>query len=262
MKHPDDQQLIALYYGEAPRANAVTEHLRECASCRENFESLQHTLGALKNMPVPARDADYGSQVWYAITQRLDTPRKLPEPRHLFSFRLHRFAAVGAMAALVVAAFFAGRYWPRKPIQTAVTNPAQIRQGVLLVAVSDHLDHAQMVLMELVNADAEHGKPGTSTATINISDEQQRAQELLASNRLYQQTAQQAGDAELENILDALEPVLLQIAHSPEEVSSQQFQQIQQRIQGAGILFKVRIVSSDVREKERSLAQRGHQGQT
>jgi hypothetical protein len=262
MKHPDDEQLIALHYGESRRANAITEHLRECAPCRENFESLQQTLAALKNAPIPERDANYGSQVWYAIAQRLDAPSKPSERRRLFLFRLRRFAAVGAMSALIVAAFLAGRYWPRKTVQTVTANPTQIRQGVLLVAVSDHLDHAQMVLMELVNTNADQGKAGTSPSAIDISNEQQRAQELLASNRLYQQTAQQTGDAELENILDALEPVLLQIAHSPEEVSSQQFQEIQQRIQKAGILFKVRVVSSDVREKERSLSRQDHRGQT
>lgn len=255
MRHPDDQQLIALYYGEAQRANAITEHLRECASCRESFESLRQTLAAIKNTPIPERDANYGTQVWYAIAQRLDAPTKLPERRRLFVFSLRRLAAVGTIAALIVVAYLAGRYWPRKPIQTAIVNPAQIRQGVLLVAVSDHLDHAQMVLMEFVNTDGDQGKTGAAAATINISNEQQRAQELLASNRLYQQTAQQTGDAELENILNALEPVLLEIAHSPEELSSQQFQEIQQRIRDAGILFKVRVVNSDVREKERLLAQ-------
>ncbi len=262
MKHPGDEQLIALYYGEARRADALKEHLRACASCRENFESLQHTLAPLKNAPIPERDASYGSQVWYAIAQRLETPAKAPERPRSSWFGFRRLLAVGALAAAIVAAFFAGRYWQRPPIQTATANPAQIRQGVLLVAVSDHLDHAQMVLMEIVNADGDQGKPGLSPGSINISNEQERAQELLVSNRLYQQTAQQTGDAELENILSALEPVLLEIAHSPGQVSSQQFQEIQQRIQNAGILFKVRIVSSDVHDKERSLAQQSGRGQS
>jgi hypothetical protein len=261
MKHPDDEQLIALYYGEARHADTLKEHLRTCSACRENFASLQQTLGALRNTPVPERDSDYGSQVWYAIANRLDLPEKQPARERRVAFGFPRLAAMGALAAMIVAAFFAGRYWPRKPIPTVARNAAQIRQGVLLVAVSDHLDHAQMVLMELVNAD------GTSPAQnapekVNIAAEQERAQELLVSNRLYEQTAQQTGDAEIENILSALEPVLLDIAHSPDQISSQQFQQIQDRIRNAGILFKVRVVSSDVHDKERSLVQQKGQGQT
>ena len=262
MKHLSDEQLIALYYGDATRAEAIKEHLRSCAACRENFQALQHTLAAFKNAPVPERDADYGSQVWYAISQRLDAPQRVSSPQRVSWFGIRRLAAVGALAAVVVLAFFAGRYWPRKPIQTVAANPAQIRRGVLLVAVSDHLDHAQMVLMELVNADGDGASQGRAPASVNIATEQARAQELLVSNRLYEQTAQQTGDAEIENILNTLEPVLLEIAHSPDEISSQQFQQIQDRIRSAGILFKVRVVSSDVRDKERSLARRNGQGQT
>lgn len=262
MKHPDDQQLVALYCGEARRAEVLEDHLRACASCRENFESLQHTLAALKSAPVPERGADYGAQVWYAIAQRLDAPHKSDQRVRSSWFGLRRLAAIGALAAAIGVAFFAGRYWPRPPVPRSAANPAQIRQGVLLLAVSDHLDHAQMLLMEFVNAEQSRGGPGPSSGTVNIANEQQRAQEMLASNRLYQQTAEQSGDVELENILSALDPVLLEIAHSPEQMSSQHFQEIQQRIRNAGILFKVRVVSSDVRDKERSLARQNGQGQT
>lgn len=261
MKHPSDEQLISLYYGDAERAEVLKEHLRLCAACRENFQSLRLALEAFKSAPIPERDASYGSQVWYAIAQRLDAPQKLPARQRVSWFSIRRIAAAGALAAVIVLAFFAGRYWPRKPIQIADASPSQIRQGVLLVAVSDHLDHAQMVLMELVNTDGD-GAAGTAPASVNIATEQARARELLVSNRLYEQTAQQTGDAEIQNILSALEPVLLEIAHSPNEISTQQFQQIQDRIRSAGILFKVRVVSSDVRDKERSLARRNGQGQT
>ncbi|MGH9736833.1 MAG: anti-sigma factor family protein [Candidatus Acidiferrales bacterium] len=261
MKHPDEEQLIALYYGDARRPEALNEHLRACSGCRENFSSLQQTLGALKNAPVPERGADYGSQVWYAFATRLDRPEKLPARRHRVPWDLRRLAWAGTLAAMIVAAFFAGRYWPRRPIPMVASNPAQTRQGVLLVAVSDHLDHAQMVLMELANGDSDGSKQGVPKK-IDIAIEQERAQQLLVSNRLYEQTAQETGDAEIENILNALEPVLLEIAHSPGEISSQQLQQIQGRISNAGILFKVRVVSSDVRNKERSLARQKVQGQT
>lgn len=261
MKHLSDEQLIALYCGDARRPDTLTEHLRACSGCRENFWSLQQTLGALKNAPVPERGADYGSQVWYAIANRLDRPEKQPARRHCVSWDARKLAWVGALAAMIVAAFLAGRYWPRRPIPTVASNPAQTRQGVLLVAVSDHLDHAQMVLMELANGDSDGTQQGTPKK-IDIAIEQERAQQLLVSNRLYEQTAHETGDAEVEDILSALEPVLLEIAHSPNEISSEQLQQIQGRISNAGILFKVRVVSSDMRNKEQSLARQKVQGQT
>lgn len=262
MRHPSEEQLVALYYGEAHRPEALTEHLRSCAACRENFESLQRALGVLKELPVPERDANYGFQVWFAIAQQMSAPEKSKEQRRSGWFGFRRLAAAGALAAVIVVAFLAGRYWPRPTARIVTADAAQIRQGVLLLAVSDHLDHAQMVLLELVNADESTSPHEGVPTTVNMQTEQARAQKLLASNRLYEQTAQQTGDVEIENILNALEPVLLEIAHSPDEISSQQFQQIQERIQNAGILFKVRIVSSDVYEKEQSLVRQKNQGQT
>lgn len=259
MKHASDEQLVALYYGDIHQPETLMEHLRECPACRQNFESVQRTLAALKELPIPERDANYGSQVWFAISQRMDKPKERPRSAW-FGFR--RLAAVGALAAIIVAAFFAGRYWPRPTIRTAAVDAAQIRQGVLLLAVSDHLDHAQMILLELVNADENSPAPGKTPAPVNMQTEQARAQRLLVSNRLYEQTARQTGDVEIENILNALEPMLLEIAHSPDEISSQQFQQIQDRIRNAGILFKVRVVSSDVHSKEQALARQKNQGQT
>lgn len=262
MKHPDDEQLIALFYGEAPRGAGIEEHLRACEPCRKAFETLEHTLAAFQNTPIPNRDTNYGSQVWYAIAGRLDAPQKQQRHSRRSWSGFRRLAATSALAAAILAAFFAGRYWPRPQIRTTSTDRAQIRRGVLLVAVADHLDHAQMVLMELVNADGDQAPPTQSPATVNISRVEERAQELLVSNRLYQQTAQQTGDAALENILNSLEPVLLEIAHDPDQISRQQFREIQERIRAAGILFKVRVVSSQVRDKEQSMARQNGQGQS
>ena len=129
------------------------------------------------------------------------------------------------------------------------------------MAVSDHLDHAQIMLMELANADS-NGPSQKAPEKIDMAIEQKRAEQLLVSNRLYEQTAQQTSDPEIQNILSALEPVLLEIAHSPDQISPQQFQQIQDRIRESGILFEVRVVGSDVRDKERSLARQKGQGQS
>jgi len=118
--------------------------------------------------------------------------------------------------------------------------------------VGDHLDHAQMVLAELVNAAA------TETLTkggVDISFEQQRAQDLVEANRLYRQTAARTGDSTLANVLDELERVLVEIAHSPAQLSSAQLNEIQQRIEARGILFKVRVIGSQVREREKSAGQ-------
>jgi len=90
---------------------------------------------------------------------------------------------------------------------------------------------------------------------VDISAEQQRAQDLVEANRLYRQTATRTGDSTLVDVLDELERVLVEIAHSPAQLSSAQLNEIQQRIEARGILFKVRVIGSDVREREKSAGQ-------
>jgi hypothetical protein len=84
---------------------------------------------------------------------------------------------------------------------------------------------------------------------IDISREQQRAIELTDANRLYRTTAQQVGDTSIVNLLDELERVLLQVGHQPSNITAGELKRIQDSIQSQGILFKVRVVRSNVREQ-------------
>jgi len=152
------------------------------------------------------------------------------------------------MAGLVVAAFFAGRFWPGqvRPAPQPIAQP--VRERILLVAVGDHLERSQMVLLELVNS-----KPD---GEVDISEEQQRAQDLVAANRLYRQTAARAGEAGLASVLEELERTLIEVAHRPTLLSSAEFEELRRRIEAQGILFKIRIIDSQVRQREQTIRSR------
>ncbi|PYU86907.1 MAG: hypothetical protein DMG51_04010 [Acidobacteria bacterium] len=85
---------------------------------------------------------------------------------------------------------------------------------------------------------------------MNIATEQRRAEDLLQENRLYRQTALQEGDTGLASVLDELERVLLDVAHSPEQVTPAQLEAIQKKIAGRGILFKVRVVNKELQQRQ------------
>jgi len=241
MKHFTEEELIAYREGEPTQREAIAEHLTGCLACRTELERIEAVLRALDNLPVPERGADYGRRVWQQIAPRL--PEKAGrgwrgwfEPRHLLAF--------GSVAAMVVVAFVAGR-WMRPPVLPVPTpDAAQVRERVLVVAVGDHLGKSEMVLMELANAPTERGQK------INISAEQKRAEDLLETNRLYRETAQQEGDAALANVLDELERVLMDVAHSPDEITPAKLEALQKRIEAHGILFKVRVVGKELQEKQ------------
>jgi hypothetical protein len=131
-----------------------------------------------------------------------------------------------------------------------VNVPAQrerTRDRILLVAVGDHLEKSQMVLMELVNAAPEKG----DKEEVNIASEQERAEDLLSSNRLYRMTAQEIGDKKMANVLDELERVLIEIAHEPAKVNSDELKDLQRRIEAQGVLFKVRVVGANIRDQKK-----------
>ena len=87
-----------------------------------------------------------------------------------------------------------------------------------------------------------------------MAAERERAGDLVAENRLYRQTAARTGDARVTSVLDDLEPVLLEIAHGPDRLTPEEVENLRQRIEGDGILFKVRVAGSTVRHREEKAA--------
>ena len=250
MKHLNEDDLILLHYGEN-KSRTAEAHLRDCESCRVSLQKMSLVLNAIQPEPVPARDEFYGSAVWNRIRAHL------PEARVGWRERLaawwnqkHAWAGASAVAVLVVAAFLAGRFWtPRGPqpgptvADVAKPQSEKVRERVLLVAVGSHLERSQLVLVELANAPAADG--------IDISREQERAHELLSANRLYRQTAMRAGDSSVAGVLEQLERVLIEIAHRPSKLSKADVESLRRQIESQGLVFKMRVVESNVRNELR-----------
>ena len=238
MKHLNEDELVLHYYGERADGGAE-QHLEACEACRANLESLRRVLDAMTTLAVPEPSSAYESRVWHRIAPQLEKSSAHWWARIGWWFGPRRIAAAFAMAALLIVAFLAGRVSQRK--QMAGLS-APIRERIMLVAVGEHLERSQMILIELVNNETK--------GPVDISGEQQRAEDLIGENRLYRQAALKSGDRAVSNVLDELERVLLDIAHSPSKLDSSEFEQIRQRIESEGILFKIRVVGSNLRERE------------
>jgi len=242
MKHVSEEQLIAYREGISEQRAEISEHLAACEECRGELERIEAVLAALDTLPVPEPGEDYGRRVWKEIA-----PKLAEKPGRWWQtwFEPRRLAAAGAVMALIVGAFVAGRFTKRGPAEN-VANKEQVRERILVVAVGDHLGHSERMLVELSNAAPNDPKQ----KEVNISAEQRRAEDLLEENRLYRQTALQEGDAGLASVLDELERVLLDVAHSPEEVTPAQLEAIQKKIEARGILFKVRVVNKELQQRQ------------
>ena len=226
--HLTEEQLVLYYYSEASETAGVEEHLGACESCRKAYHSLQRVLNSVDSLPVPDLSADYETRLWW-------------KP----------LVIAASMAVLIIAAFLTGRTLERPSNQQKSVADSGIRERVLLVAVGDHLERSQMVLVELANA----GAP--ATGHLDISYEQRTAEDLLEANRLYRQTAASAGDFPTATLLEDLERVLLEIAHSPSTVSAKQLEDLRKQIEDKGILFKVKIFGSQVEQREAAPSKAG-----
>ena len=242
MNHLSEEQIVLHYYGDAEAAAEVERHLAACPDCRAEFARVQATLRQIDPLEVPEPSDGFEEKTWLNLRDRL--PERGGLIRRLFGSQ-QKWALAGAMALLLAAAFLAGRFWPRSvqpPIaqqKSTQVNP----QRVILVAVGDHLERSQMLLVEIMNADTK--------GPLNFSSEQAEARELLDSNHLYRVSSQQAGDPQIARLLDQLGRVLAEIANGPSEVSPQDLEQVRHTIQSEGLLFKVRVVGSEVNSKVR-----------
>jgi hypothetical protein len=241
MNHLSEEQIVLHYYGDAEEAAEVERHLNACPDCRAEFARVQSMLQQIEPLEVPEPGPGFEEKTWLNVRDRL------PEKggfRRLLRLSPPKWAFAGVMALLLVAAFVAGRFWPRAGEPVAKQPPAQVNpQRVVLVAVGDHLERSQMLLVEIMNADTK--------GPINFSSEQAEARELLDSNHLYRLSSQQAGDPQVAHLLDQLGRVLAEIANGPAEVSPEDLQQVRHTIQSEGLLFKVRVVGSEVNSRVR-----------
>ncbi len=221
MSHVEDDDLVLHYYGEADATTAA--HVDACPDCRTRFDGLRRTLGGIA-YDVPEPGPDYEARLWARLRPIL--PHSSRPPRS--AWRL--VVLPSALAASLVAAFLLGRQ-TRPPAE----NPG-VRERILIVAVGDHLERSEVLLLELLNAE-DHAFAG-------------EAEELLAENRLYRQAALRAGDTGVATVLDELERVLVEAAAAPEPGNG--LDDLRRTIESRGLVLKVHRVGSRLRDEGRT----------
>jgi hypothetical protein len=254
--HVTDDELILHFYGEADRvaeqgterrAAEIDAHLAECADCHANWTNLQQTMQMVDHAEVEDAPAGFERVMWARIQPQL------PQRATSLSWWSPRtWAPVAGLAAVIALAFVGGRLWTGLGRTTApvATNDAAdartTRERVLLSALGEHFEQTENLLVELKN---------TPDATrVDLDVQQQTARDLVASGRLYRETAKLNGDLELSSVLEDLERVLVDVAGSPEHMNTQDLKSLRARIEDDSLLFKVRALTTAVREREKTLS--------
>ena len=259
--HFNEDDLTLYYYGEgayrvdrvgrgSPRRR-VDQHLERCPACASLYHEIAGTLAMVVAPEVPERGDQYGLEVWQRLRHKLPE-QDAPLWKALWTsvFRLDRLVFAAAAAALLLTAFVAGRVWPlQQPAGAPATGAPETaggaasagdsRRRILLTSVADHLDRSERVLTDIMNAPRG-----------DISSEQRWADDLLSTSRLYRQDAADAGEQSVAAVLDELERSLLEIVNSPSKISAADLDEIRRRIDAAALLFKVRVMSDELRQRE------------
>jgi hypothetical protein len=239
MSHCSDEDLVLHHYGET---SSHAAHLAACADCASRSRELAWLLDALPVDRAPDRGDQYGLEVWQRIRPRL------PEPEPWWRAAVHRRLVALAAAAIVLIAVgvAAGRLWPQRLTERAevvvpdASEADGMRRRVLLLTVADHLDRSDRMLTDLMNA----------SSGADISAEQQWAGDLVAASRLYRQDALDTDETSVAAVLDELERTLLEIVHLPPGAGADDLDEMRRQIDSAALLFKVRVMSTELRERQ------------
>jgi hypothetical protein len=227
MNHLSEEDLVLLYYGEPGAPKDGRLHLRECSKCRAAAESLAQMLDACSEWAIPEPGAEFGRSVWARLAPALeDRP----------GYRIRYWLAAAAVAALVIAAFLAGRATSRSAPTITAGLSRQARARILAISLADHLERAQLLLTEVANMN-----PADAS---QFASERARAQDLVDEGRLI---GQWSGAGERTALLDEVERTVMEVANAPDRVDTDQLLALQRRMDSDSLLFKVRIIEANLR---------------
>ena len=192
----------------------------------------------MKDDSVPEPPAHFERVVWARVR-----PATTGRPR--WTWRVLMPAA--ALAATVIGAIVIAQgpsAPPTSATETASVDPVTSAQQakitadrVLLTALDDHLAQTEALLVEIRN----------STDAADFGWERTTADDLVSAGRLYRQSAEFAGRPAVVRVLDDLEPLLVELARS-ERLANQEREKLRTWITDDSLLFKVRAMSTDLKE--------------
>jgi hypothetical protein len=239
MKHVSEEDLVLLYYNESGVPEDARRHLSECGECQAAAQSLAQALDLVGQWTAPEPEPEFGRSSWSSIAPLLDQQK----PQHWFRFKV--MGAVAASAALLAVAFFAGRI-TRQPAPTVLAGlSASARSRILTISLADHLDRAQLLLTEISNQN--------DPSPAELDSERSRAHDLVEEGRLLRKSLERRNATGAAALLDEVERFMVDVANAPENLPREEVRARQDRIASGSLLFKVRIIESNLRTEGQRL---------
>ncbi len=243
MSHKDDEKLIMIYFNEADQKD-IDDCLKSSEAC-DQLDQLEADMNAIESAPEQHQlPADYGQQLWNKIADQLESPdvstseqeswwQKLQQMLMMPQFSLASFALV---MGLVMVAFYAGQR------QTGLTIDNQLQEQLLAQNIQLHLTQSEIFLTQVSNSNGSFNSQST-------------AQRLLSSNRIFKQALANYDGQFTSQLLQDLEPVLLEYANgaavgNPNQTHGQQPQvNWVKDSQSNDLMFQIKTMKQQLAQK-------------
>lgn len=247
MKNITDDDLTLLYYGEHENP-ALAAQVARSAELSQRFDELATQLQRMDEWVPPARDEDYGAEIWRRIESGL-TPETSPAGSRWKSWLARlmqpRYSLAGALSLVLVAslAFMLGRQGNQsdspvpqvQALPSAVALSGMDTERLLTSSVSGHLEQLNLAFTQFAN------RPEISLA------EAERATDMLIANRLYRKSAEAQGRQQLASFLADLEPLLIELAYQAHKASPDSLNRMQTEVRDT-LLFRVRVMNQQLKQ--------------
>ena len=260
MQTINDNELILFHYRDGLGSSRLTEieaAMSASAALRDRYQRLSALLGDV-DTAAPEPSANFEHRLWARLDQRIAEGAALPVTSNRPGFeRLREFLASASASRLAWAAglaaifvitlgvgFFAGRNSAPIPIVALHDSAPTMATRMLDSYVAGHLRATEGLLLTAVNDDGGNLLKGN----------QELAENLVESNRLYAVAAAHAGNTRLADFLRQLEPVLIEMANQSASVSVENREGLRDFLRDTDLLFQVRATESRISaDSKRSL---------
>jgi hypothetical protein len=237
-------------------------HLTSCAICRGALVDLETIRAALDGRRASAvREAED----WDGFMQRLEARIDVETAtRPAQTWRSGILLKIAATIAIAATGLVAGYQWQRQRLErgapavtpVSVATERLSTPGEPLTTVADrHLERSKLVLLGLSAKDPRQTRPGDWVY------ERELASSLLADTSQYRLTAADQGRADLVDVLDDLETVLLEVTLGDRD-DPRALERVQRLISRRDLLTKIDVMNSEGPARRASgagVAGRGHE---